>query len=187
MGERTILGTALVAGLLSAGCITSSKPTAEISPGIFEGQKPRTPAQFEALRALGVRTILSVEALPWDIGPERRHARRYGLRYRDVAMLASPFPPREKAVKKALLILHDPTLRPIYVHCMLGEDRTAFLIGLYRIYFQDWPPQAAWEEMLRSGFHVRFTLRGYVCYFWHHTRKPEWAKGPQLPVEPKPP
>ena len=39
----------------------------------------------------------------------------------------------------------------------------------------DWTPEAAWAEMLRSGFHVRPTLRGFETYFWRHTRKPDWV------------
>jgi protein-tyrosine phosphatase len=61
--------------------------------------------------------------------------------------------------------LSDASLRPIFVHCLLGKDRTAFILGLYRVYYEDWPPEAAWAEMLRSGFHVRSTLRGFQTYF----------------------
>ncbi len=174
---RTIFGLALTAGLLSAGCATHSKPFAitEVAPGVFEGYKPRTEADFKALRARGVHTILSLEELPWDIWPERRKAQRAGIQYLDVPILASPLEPREKDVTAALLFLNDPALRPIFVHCLLGEDRTTFIIGLYRIYFQDWSPQAAWEEMLRSGFHARWSLHGFETYFWHHTQKPDWT------------
>jgi protein-tyrosine phosphatase len=174
---RTIHTLGLV-GFLFAGCATQPKPLAivEVSPGIFEGPKPRTQAHFDALRAKGVRTILSLEELPWDVWPERRHARRNGFRYRDVPILASPLPPSEKRVKEALLVLNDACLRPVYIHCLLGEDRSTFIIGLYRVYFQDWTPQAAWAEMLRLGFHARLTLRGFETYFWRHTQKPDWAK-----------
>ena len=80
--------------------------------------------------------------------------------------------------------LSDPALRPIFVHCLLGKDRTALITGLYRVYYQDWTPEAAWAEMLRSGFHVRPTLRGFETYFWGHTKKPDWvAHRP----EPRPP
>jgi tyrosine-protein phosphatase SIW14 len=148
----------------------------EVAPGVFEGPKPRSEADFDALRVKGVRTILSLEMMPWDIGPERRHARQNGIRYRDVPILASPFEPSEKRVKEALLTLHDRSLRPIFIHCLLGEDRSVFIVGLYRIYFQDWTPQAAWAEMLRSDFHDSLRLRGFTTYFWSHTRKPDWVK-----------
>jgi protein-tyrosine phosphatase len=171
---RTMLSLALLCG----GCLTQPHqfPVVEVSPGIFEGPKPRSQADFDALRAKGVRTILSLEMMPWDIGPERRHAQRNGIRYRDVPILASPLEPSEKRVKAALLALHDRSLRPVFIHCLLGEDRNVFIVGLYRIYFQDWTPPAAWAEMLRSDFHDSLRLRGFTTYFWSHTRKPDWVK-----------
>jgi hypothetical protein len=175
---RTVLSLALLAGLLCGGCLTQpyQLPVVEVSPGIFEGPKPRSQADFDALRAKGVRTILSLEMMPWDIWLERRHARRNGIRYLDVPILASPLEPSGKRVKEALLLLQDRSLRPIYIHCLLGEDRNVFIIGLYRIYFEDWTPQAAWAGMLRSDFHDSLRLRGFTTYFWRHTRKPEWVK-----------
>ena len=157
------LAATLAVATLSAGCASTSGPLtiAEVSPGIFVGSKPSTPAHFDTLRAHGIRTILSLQQLPWDIYPERSSARRSGTAYRDVPILASPLEPREKRVKEALLTLSDPSLRPIFVHCLLGRDRTAFLVGLYRIYYEDWTPEAAWAEMLRSGFRARPTLRGF--------------------------
>ena len=169
------LGAAFLAGLLFTGCASKPFVLEPVSPGIFEGYKPRTRAHFETLRARGIRTILSVEALPWDVWPELRQAREFGIEYRDVPIMATPLEPNDSQVKAALSILHDSSLYPIYLHCFLGEDRTTFLIGLYRIYFQDWTPQAAWEEMLRSGFHVRWSLKGFSQYFWSHTHKPEWV------------
>ncbi len=183
------LGPVLALSLLGTGCVTSSKPFAlsQVSPGIFEGYKPRTQAHFDALRAHGVRTILSLEEMPWDIGPERKQAEENQFLYRDVPILASPLPPREDRVKAALLALHDPSLRPIFVHCLLGEDRATFIIGLYRIYFQDWTPQDAWNEMLRSGFHVRWSLQGFSDYFWRHTRKPNWVVSLRQEMAARPP
>lgn len=113
--------------------------------------------------------------MPWDIWPEDWQAGRRGLEHRSVPIIAAPFSPSEKSVKKALLVLKDPSLRPVYVHCFLGEDRSTFIIALYRVYFEGWAPQAAWEELLRSGFHERFTLRGLSDYFWHHSNTPAWA------------
>ncbi|HEY5914189.1 MAG TPA: hypothetical protein VJA21_26680 [Verrucomicrobiae bacterium] len=159
----------------------------EVAPGIFTGRKPGRQHSFDALRAQGVRTILNLEMLPWDVWPEHRQARRNGFQFRDVPILASPLPPSEKRVKEALLILNDPSLRPIFVHCFLGEDRTAFIIGLYRVYFLDWAPPTAWQEMLRAGFHVRFGLRGFARYFWHHTTIPDWVNQARSPPEDKTP
>ncbi len=148
----------------------------QVAPGIFEGYKPRTQADFNALRARGIRTILSLEALPWDIGPERRHAQQNGFLYYNTPIAATPLPPSEKRVKAALQVLANQSLRPTFMHCMLGEDRTTFVAGLYRMYYEDWTPETAWAEMLRNHFHVRLTLRGFDTYFWRHTRRPDWAR-----------
>ncbi len=164
---------------LVSGCATRGKPLriVEVSPGIFEGPRVHKQADFDLLKAHGVRTILSLEALPWDIWPERRRALQNGIEYVNVPIMATPLEPREKRVNEALMVLDDRSLRPIYVHCYLGEDRDTFLIGLYRVYFQHWTPEAAWDEMLRSGFHVRLTLRGFRTYFWRHAQEPPpWAK-----------
>ncbi len=164
--------------LLAGGCATSPKPFAmhEVAPGIYEGRKPWTQRGFDALRAHGVRTILNLEDMPWDVYPEMWQAHHNGLEYRNIPILAAPVAPSEKRVTEALQILADPSLRPIFVHCFLGEDRSSFIIGLYRMYFQHWTPAAAWNEMLQSDFHVAFRLRGLRRYFWRHTRIPAWAK-----------
>jgi protein-tyrosine phosphatase len=173
----------LAAVLLFAGCASPPKPFSvfEVSSGIFKGSKPSAQADFDLLRAHGIRTILSLERLPWDIYPERKQARKNSIAYCDVPMLASPLEPSERRVKEALLMLNDPSLRPIFIHCWRGEDRTAFIVGLYRVYYEDWTPEAAWAEMLRSGFHVRPTLRGFDTYFWRHSKNPDWVNNRSEP------
>ena len=167
----------MIAGIFGAGCATPSKcRPAEVAPGILDGCKPRTQEDFETLRKQGIRTILSLETLPWNIRPERRLARKNGIAYRNVPILASPLKPREKRVKEALLTLADESLHPIFLHCFLGEDRDVFIVGLYRIYYQHWTTEAAWEEMMRSKFHVRRSLRGFETYFWSHTHVPDWVE-----------
>jgi hypothetical protein len=84
-------------------------------------------------------------------------------------------PPRDKRVKEALLALHNPSLHPIFVHCLVGADRTTLITALYRMYYQDWTPEAAWREMLKAGFHSNWWLLGFKTYFWKHTEKPDWV------------
>ncbi len=187
-GWCATLNCALFLALLLSGCVTHPQPfPLEVAPGVFWGFKPLKRSHFERLHAAGVRGILSLEACPWDIAPERHQARRYGLLYTNVPIMAWPLEPSEEQVKQALLALHDPALRPVFVHCLLGEDRAAFIVGLYRMYFQDWTPQAAFREMLSLGFHVRWTLRGFDTYFWSHTQKPAWVTELRAAEGEKPP
>jgi hypothetical protein len=140
------------------------------------GCKPKTQQDFHGLREQGIRTILSLETWYMHIEPERRLARQNGIGYTNVTIWATPLEPSEQQVKKALLVLRDRSLQPIFVHCFRGEDRNNFIIALYRIYYEDWTPEAAWRELLRSGFHTRRSLRGFTTYYWSHTRKPDWVQ-----------
>ena len=148
----------------------------EVSPGIFIGPKPWTAADFDTLRAHHIKTILNLEDWPWDVWPEAWQAHRRRIEHRHVCLLAAPLPPSEKHVNEALSILDDASLRPIFVHCFLGEDRANLVVGLYRVYFEGWTPRAAWDDMRNSGFHSGFVLHGLSSYFWHHTAKPEWVR-----------
>jgi len=177
MRGATAFVLVVCAGILGGGCrgFPECRPSAA-APGIYTGCKPRTQEDFDGLRQQGIRTILSLETWYMHIEPERRLARENGIGYTNVGIWASPLEPSEKQVKKALLVLRDRSLQPIFVHCFLGEDRNNFIIALYRVYYEDWTAEAAWRELLRSGFHTRMSLRGFTTYYWSHARKPEWAQ-----------
>ena len=164
---------------LHTGCATRPicSPV-QVAPGVFSGCMPASAVDFRVLRRHGVRTILSLETMACHVVPERKLAQQFAMEFRNVPILPSFIPPTERRIREGLMILHDPSLRPVFVHCLVGDDRTSFITGLYRIYFENWTPQAAWNEMIRSGFHANWWLFGLQTYFWHHTRQPEWAKLP---------
>jgi protein tyrosine phosphatase (PTP) superfamily phosphohydrolase (DUF442 family) len=153
-----------------------------VAPGIFEGGLPVTTADFANLRHHGIRTVLSLETMIVHIEPERRAVRKEGLIFRNVPLLPSLVVPRERQIREILSIMTDRELQPVFVHCLTGNDRTTFIAGLYRMYYQEWTPEAAWKEMLRRGFHARWWLRGLEVYFWKHTQRPEWVERVQTPV-----
>lgn len=174
---RAVRAVGVSVALCFSGCVAARRPlvATQVSPGILTGRQPRDQVDYEALKAQGVRTILSVQVLPWDVARGRRQAELFGITFRNLPIPAWVLKPSESLVKEALMTLRDRTLRPIYFHCKLGRDRAVLIVGLYRIYFEDWTPDAAWEEMLRSGFKVRWSLRGLRAYFWSHCEKPGWV------------
>lgn len=178
ISARAVRAVAISLALCFTGCVAGRRPlvATQVSPGILAGRQPREQVDYEVLKAQGVRTILSLQVLPWDVAQGRRQAEPFAITFRNVPVPASVLKPSESRVKEALLTLRDQTLRPIYVHCKLGRDRAVLIVGLYRIYFENWTPEAAWEEMLRSGFKVRWSLRGLRAYFWSHSEIPEWVK-----------
>jgi hypothetical protein len=138
------------------------------------GCRPTTQPDFDKLRKQGIRTIL-LETFSSHIAPERKLADKNEIVFRNVPVFASPLPPKEETIKDALLVLSDCSLRPIYMHCLWGRDRAAVIVGLYRMYYDDWPPDQAWHEVIRSGFKADWSMYGFKTYFWKHTEKPVWA------------
>ncbi len=171
-----------------SGCASPCRHFAfrQIEPGIYAGCRPRTPTDFNALRQCGVRRILSFETFFWHTAPERRLAWRNGIAFERVPIFASPLGPSERRIKEALLALHNASRRPLYVHCLYGRDRTAVVIALYRIYFENWSPEQAWQEMLKWGFKRDWSLWGFERYFWFHTEKPDWVRAQESIKSPVP-
>ncbi len=169
---------AVLLGLtLLSGCASPCRHFSfhEVSPGVFVGCRPKRQADFDAIRKHDVRTIISLETCAWHTGPERQKAKRNGMAFRNAPIFASPLPPNTQAVKNALLLLSDQSLRPVYLHCFWGRDRALFIIGLYQIYYEGSSPEDAWKRMLARGYKHDWSLAGFAAYFWRHARKPDWA------------
>jgi len=138
---------------------------AEIDKNVFVGSKPHTAKDFAFLQSHHVRYILNAHFLPFLSGPEKRKAKRYGIEFMAVPMNASFIPPCRKHVDKILLTMHNAQFEPIYLHCVLGRDRTSLISGLYKIYFLNVPRSEAFAEMRKSGFRTVWFLHGLKSYF----------------------
>jgi protein tyrosine/serine phosphatase len=105
---------------------------AEVAPGIYRGSRPNRDADFEYLRGLGIRTILSLQDTEEgeQVGLERAQAERLGFAFFNSGVRGLPTQPTVASVDRAEQILADPSLRPIYLHCKLGRDRTGMVAAL---------------------------------------------------------
>jgi hypothetical protein len=170
----------LAAGSLSpaqTGSITHPAGTslahfAQIDGQVYVGSKPRTDKDYEFLQSKHVKYILNARFLPFCSALERRKAKRYGMQFLSVPMNASPIPPSKKHVNKILLTMNDPQFQPIYLHCVLGRDRTSLISGLYKIYFLGVSKGDAWQEMKQSDFKTWWFLHGLKMYFDKHSSRP---------------
>src|ERR1700759_995661 len=120
---------------------------AELDRNIYVGSKPHSEADFAFLQSKNVHTVLNARFWPFFSGLERKAARRHGMILVSRTMNASPIPPSQKHVNEILDILREEQSQPIYLHCVLGRDRTSLIAGLYRIYFLSTPPREAYAEM----------------------------------------
>jgi protein-tyrosine phosphatase len=140
----------------------------KIDRNVYAGSKPHTDEDFQFLQSLHVHYIVSARFLPFLSSSEKRKAKRYGMTLLSFPMNASPIPPSKDHVDRILETLHDSQYQPVYLHCVLGRDRTGLIGGLYRIYYLGIPKNEAWQDMLQAGFHTWWFVRGLNVYFRDH-------------------
>lgn len=142
----------------------------QVRAGLYRGGHPDEGA-LEYLRSLGVRTVVDleiadlVEATQGQIDEESRLASSLGLRVVHVPIsafelgLSDRF---DRLIDSAMVAIGDRSGWAVYVHCLHGQDRTGMVVGLERVEQEGWAPRAAWDEMVRIGFHPLFLgLREY--------------------------
>ncbi|MFG0258896.1 MAG: hypothetical protein ACF8LK_00975, partial [Phycisphaerales bacterium JB041] len=96
-----------------------------VAPGVFSGSGPEGAAAFDSLRAMGVRTVISVDGAR----PELELAHERGMRYVHIPIGYDGMEPeQEVALARALRDMPGP----VYVHCHHGKHRgpTAAAVGL---------------------------------------------------------
>jgi tyrosine-protein phosphatase SIW14 len=123
----------------------------EVSPGIYRSAQPDS-LDLKELKEFGIKTILNLSNDQKDMAAEKRTALDVGIELIEHPM-SSFWKPNKSQVESSLEILNDSSQYPILVHCKHGEDRTGLIIGLHRVFAQNWNPEAAYDEMLRLGFH----------------------------------
>jgi hypothetical protein len=93
---------------------------------------------------------------------EKQQVESAGLRYERIA-LGSSDAPRAEQVARFLEIVRDPSLRPLYVHCKHGVDRTGAMMSVYRMEEEGWSNLEAFAEMEFFEANKIFQdLRNYV-------------------------
>jgi protein tyrosine phosphatase (PTP) superfamily phosphohydrolase (DUF442 family) len=135
---------------------------AEVAPGLYRGGQPDE-AGIAWLKSLGVKTVINLRHYHGDTEGQRVTAA--GLRYERIPLESSDAPER-KEVARFLALVNDPALRPIYVHCLHGVDRTGTMMAVYRMEMEGWSNAEAFAEMEFFEAHriwrdLRKFVRGY--------------------------
>lgn len=112
---------------------------------LYRGGQP-TEAGFAFLRLRGIKTVVNLR----EEDDERSLVEKMGMRYVHLPTSAwDPIP--EKAIQTFFRLMGDPASRPVFVHCERGADRTGAMIGLYRVAFQGWDGDKAYDEARALG------------------------------------
>ena len=150
---------ALLFALTAASRAAAPAPTGvphfhEVRPGVYRGGQP-TDAGWAYLKSLGIKTVVKLD-LPAE-GSDAQ-AERLGMTVIDASgppsdlgdVLGSPKPER---LRLAVGALDDARRRPVFVHCLHGQDRTGLVVGLFRVLHDGYSKDAAYKEMKKNGFH----------------------------------
>lgn len=121
-----------------------------LGPGLYSGGDPQGDAGFEALRRLGVRTIISVDGAAPDVETARRH----GIRYVHLP-IGYDGVPHDQAWR---LILAARTLPgPLFVHCHHGKHRGPAAAAVCAMAVQGWTPAEALRWLEAAGTAPEYT------------------------------
>jgi tyrosine-protein phosphatase SIW14 len=129
-----------------------------INDNYYRGAQPQGPADYERLAALGVRTVIALQA---DYATknyartEEADVRAAGMKFHRIPMTTRT-PPTAKQVASFMRIVNDPASQPVYVHCKGGKHRTGVMTAVFRMMEDDWSADQAYEEMKRFEFGPSF-------------------------------
>src|SRR3984957_2845160 len=117
----------------------------KINDGLYRGAQPSEEG-LEELKKMGITTIVDLRAE--DRGKsqwERQQAEKLGMRFVHIPIAGFAAPTNEEVAQ--FLSLFRDSQQKIFVHCLLGEDRTGVFVATYRISAQKWPVAQAMREM----------------------------------------
>lgn len=138
---------------------------------IFRGGRP-TEAGINQLKKLGNKTIINLQGRDkedalygvfagWLQPGESTEAiieERLKAKSLKMDFISAPISSFEGFSKKddhlidgILAIMNDPRNQPIFIHCEHGKDRTGLVIALYRVKYENWEIEDAYQEWIENG------------------------------------
>ena len=139
----------------------------------FRGAEPKKAADFAALRALGIRTVLDLQSEP-ELA-ERGMVEAAGMRYVNIPMVVKKYP-TEEAVAAFLKAVDDPDTGKFFVHCAGGRHRTGAMGAVYRFTKYGWDYEQVYREMKQFDFYTSWghgDFKKFVENYWQRVQSGE--------------
>ena len=139
----------------------------QINKSYYRGSQPKA-ADFAALRKLGIRTVIDLQKNGSE--QETDWVQDAGMRFFRIPLSASR-PATAEQTEYFLKLVSDPNYWPVYVHCAAGRHRTGAMTAIYRITFDHWTADQAYEEMKKYGFFPFLnhgSLKDYVFKYYRN-------------------
>ena len=140
----------------------------EATTTLYHGGQP-SKRGFRILAKMGVNIVVDLRG---SRASERKIVTHLGMQY--VALPWQCSFPKDKTFAQFLTLLRKNRGKKIFVHCRLGDDRTAMMIASYRIAEEGWSADKAEKEMEKFGFsfaHRRLICPGLSSYEEHFPQR----------------
>ena len=152
MNILSVLPIALVLVALPA---QATDRFSEVTPGVlYRGHTPTSAAELSALvKATGIRTVIDLDQgwkpTGFTLEKERTWCVANDVKFLNDALsnLLKPSPKRIREIVADIVAAE----KPVFVHCLHGEDRTGLVIGAYRMLVEGWSFDRACAEMIAHG------------------------------------
>jgi protein tyrosine phosphatase (PTP) superfamily phosphohydrolase (DUF442 family) len=90
-------------------------------------------------------TLSGVGEIPDRFAEQAEVVKETGVTWKIVPILGSR--PSLEQMAEAADLLGDPSLRPVFFHCVAGHHRTSLALAAYRIRHEGWTAGQAWAEI----------------------------------------
>jgi len=127
---------------------------------VLRGMEPRTPEQFDELRAVAIEKVLifknstsnhpvSEEVEAWDLAAE--DVLHVPFRWKDLGGFQAPCEQTLQAL--GFIRESEQASEPVFYHCTVGEDRTGYLAAVYAMLYYGADARSAFEDdMCERGY-----------------------------------
>lgn len=120
----------------------------------YRGARPKQgKGQFEALRALGIQTVIDLTDKPK--GYEKIEAETAGLKYINIPLKDDDYP-EAATIELLTKTINDPSIGVFYVHCAGGRHRTGITGAIWRFTKYGWDYERVYREMKNYDFYTRW-------------------------------
>ncbi|HTX35458.1 MAG TPA: hypothetical protein VME43_10560 [Bryobacteraceae bacterium] len=135
-----------------------------IDEHIYRGRQPNR-AQFTELAHMGIKTVLDLRGGAVHKPHEKKVVEGLGMQYISIR-LSGIWEPKDQQIAKILTVMEDPARWPIFMHCRRGDDRLGEAVACYRMAYDHWSNQQAYEEACHDGIsRFEVLMRRYIRHF----------------------
>jgi protein tyrosine/serine phosphatase len=134
----------------------------------YRGAEPKGIEDIRALKELGVRTVIDLQAKPEPT--ERGEVESLGMRYVNIPMVDKEYP-RPEWVAAFLKAVDDPQTGKFFVHCAGGRHRTGSMGAVYRFEKYGWGYEQVYAEMKKFDFYTSWGHGDFKTFVEDYSRQ----------------